>query len=71
MKKWTVVAYVPDENEPIPRREMEIYAEEKEDVERAARHEFAQYPMFMIIEEESKEEEKTNEEVADSSICGE
>ena len=29
MKKWTVVAYVPDESEPVPRKEFEIYAEEK------------------------------------------
>jgi hypothetical protein len=68
MKKWTVVAYVPDENEPVSRKEFEIYAEEKEDVERAARHTFAMYPMFKIFEEE---EENTNEEVADSSVCGE
>jgi hypothetical protein len=58
MKKWTVVAYVPDENEPVPRKEFEIYAEEKEDVERAARHVFARYPMFKIFEEEKVEEEE-------------
>jgi hypothetical protein len=71
MKKWLVVAYVPDENEPVPRKEFEIYAEEKEDVERAARHTFAIYPMFKIFEQENEEKEQTNEEVADSSICGE
>ena len=57
MKKWLVVAYVPDEKEPVPRKEMEIYAEEKEDVERAARHVFARYPMFKIFEQENEEKE--------------
>ncbi len=51
MKKWLVVAYVPDENEPVPRKKFEIYAKEKEDVERAARHIFAMYPMFRIFEQ--------------------
>lgn len=67
MKKWRAVAYVLDGEERIPRKEITIYADDKEDAERAARHSFFNYVMFGLFEEE----EKTNEEVADSSVCGE
>ena len=63
MKKWIVIAYegTPDAKEP--RKEFEIWADEKEDVERAARHEFRLYPIIEILEAE-REQENTEQEDA-------
>ena len=61
MKKWTAVAYVLDGEEHIPRKEIEIYADDKEDAERAARHSFFNYVMFGLFEEENEGKEEENE----------
>ena len=55
MKKWIVVAYEGTPEDKQSRKEFEIWAEEKEDVERAARHEVGLYPIFEILEAEQED----------------
>lgn len=55
MKKWIIIAYEGTPEDKQPRKEFEVWAEEKEDVERVARHEFRLYPIFTILEAEQED----------------